>query len=426
MEMPHDQRAENAVLGCLMLDGLEALERCHRLRADMFYLTSHQTVYAVLREIAEEGRQPDPMLVAEWLAKRGALEAVGGHAFLSDLGKDLPRRFDPHAHVDRIIEKWKLRRGITICDRYTSQFQAEDGADDLLAAMQGDVFDAMQEKALHVDPLVMAFTIPTLKAFMHPDDTPAGLGFGIPQMDSITGGMRPKEVTVIGARSGVGKSSLMCQVAAIHCPQGVAMDLFSLEMPKETLLHRLWSIASNVPFSKIHHPLRCEPWERRAVQEAALRVAEWPLRIHDDAELTLGHIASLARLSARRNRMKLFAVDYAQIVNAEGKDERLRVASVSRTLTKLAKSESVHLMLLSQLRKVPAEQYSRAPHIADLRETGQLENDAHLVALLHRGWDEQTGSISHDAEVLLPKHRNGVTGTIPAKFNPANLTFGGA
>lgn len=426
MEIPHDPRAEKAVLGCLMIDGLEALERCHRLRPEMFYLSANQTLYGVLLELAEEGKQPDFMLVAEALTRKRSLDAVGGMGFLSELGSDLPRKFDPQAHVDRIIEKWKLRRGITICDRYTSQFQAEGEADELLSQMQGDVFDAMQEKAQYSDPLVLSYSVPTLDKFLNPAEVDDGLEFGIPELDRVTGGMRPTEVTVIGARSGVGKSSLMCQVAAIHCKQGVPMDIFSLEMTKETLLHRLWAIESNVPFSKIHRPQRCEPHEKEAVRQAAHRVAEWPLRIHDDAELTLSHIASLARLSARRHGMRLLAVDYAQIVNAEGKDERLRVASVSRTLTKLAKSEGVHLMLLSQLRKVPAEQYSRPPHIADLRETGQLENDAHLVALLHRGWDEAKGSISDDAEILLPKQRNGVTGTIPAKFDPRNLTFGGA
>ena len=424
MEIPHDPRAENAVLGCLMIDGLEALERCQRLRPEMFYLSSNQTLYAVLVELAEEGKQPDYMLVAEALTRKRSLDSVGGITYLMDLGKDLPRRFDPQPHVDRIIEKWKLRRGMIICERYSSQFAAEEGADELLSQMQGDVFDAMQEKAQFCDPLVLTYSIATLDKFLNPTELEEGLEFGISRMDEVTGGMRPGEVTVVGARSGVGKSSLMCQVAAIHCKRGVPIDLFSLEMTKETLLHRLWSIESGVSFTKIHRQ-SCDLSERESVKAAALRVAEWPLRIHDDAELTLSHIASLARLSARRNAMQLFVVDYAQIVNADGKDERLRVAGVSRTLTKLAKSEKVHLMLLSQLRKVPAEQYSRAPHIADLRETGQLENDAHLVALLHRGWDEDSGSISNDAEILLPKQRNGVTGTIPAKFEPRNLTFGG-
>jgi replicative DNA helicase len=391
-----------------------------RLRADMFALESHRTLYGAITEMLEEGGTPDYISIAERLGTR--LSSVGGLAYISDLGGDLPRRFDPTSHVETIIEKWKLRTRMQICERYSSQFSDEEPSSETLSRMQSEVFDAMQEMTTYDDPHVSAYTVPELEAAMDYESSPMGLSFANRSTDEFTMGMQAGEVTVVGARSGVGKSSLMCQAAAKNAKAGYPVDLFSLEMKRRTVLWRLWAIEAKLPFRSIQRKL-LNVSERRNLREAAYRVAEWPLRIHDDSELTLGQIVAQARLSARRNGMKLMVVDYAQIVNAEGRDERIKVANISRTLTKLAKSENVHLMLLSQLRKVPAEMYSKPPHIGDLRETGQLENDAHTVILLHRGWNEDESRIAFDAEIIVPKQRNGATGVLSAQFNPQSLTF---
>lgn len=422
ISLPHSPEAEKAVLGCLMTDGITAMEKCHRLREDMLSLDSNRRIFRVLVKLIEAGTSVDYIHVAEALRKNNTLDSIGGFGYLMDLGTDLPRHFDPTRHVETIIEKWKLRCGLLICDRYSSQFADEAPSDETLSLMQSDVFDAMQEMTDRDDPHVSAYTMPELNDAMDYEISPMGLPYGHQALDEFTLGMQPGEVTVLGARSSVGKSSLMCQAASVTAKAGGAVDLFSLEMKRKLILRKLWSIESGLPFNKIHRKL-LTTYERHLVRQAALRVAEWPLRIYDDGELTLGQIAALARLSARRNGMKLFAVDYAQIVNADGKDERTKVSGVSRTLTKLAKAENVHLMLLSQLRKIPAEQYGKPPHIGDLRETGQLENDAHTVILAHRGWDEESSHISFDAELIVPKQRNGATGAIKATFNRETLIF---
>lgn len=420
--LPQSPQAEKSVLGCLLLDGITALERCHRLREEMLTLDSNRRIFRVLTRMISNGASVDYLGVSEELRKSRDLDAVGGLSYLMDLGSDIPRNFDPAAHVETIIEKWKLRCGLSICERYSSQFSDESPSDETLSLMQSDVFDAMQEMTDRDDPHVSAYTVKELNEALDYSVSPMGLEYGHKELDEFTLGMQDGEVTVVGARSGVGKTSGMCQATAVNCRKGKSVDLFSLEMKRKMILRRLWAIESGISFNKIHRKLLSEA-EKKIVRAAALRVADWPLRIHDDGELTLGQIAGLARLSARRHNMKLFAVDYAQIVNAEGKDERTKVSSVSRTLTKLAKTENVHLMLLSQLKKVPVEHYSKPPHVGDLRETGQLENDAHTILLLHRGWDEEASKISFDAEIIVPKARNGGTGAIRASYSPDNLTF---
>jgi replicative DNA helicase len=250
-----------------------------------------------------------------------------------------------------------------------------------------------------------------------------GLSYGIPALDAFTEGMKGGEVTVVGARSGVGKSVEMLQAARANCREGIPVHIFSLEMTRKQCLNILWAMESGVPFKKIRKPSRAMEDEVDAVKSAALRVAEWPLRIHDKTDMDLSQIAALARLSIRHNGTRIICVDYAQNVEAEGKDERAKVSKVSRTLTKLAKDEGNHLMLLSQLRKVPAEMYSKPPTVADLRETGQLENDAHIVLLFHRAWDEERARIADAAEILIPKQRSGDTGVIQANFNRHTMMF---
>jgi replicative DNA helicase len=420
--LPHSPRAEKAVLGCLVLDGIAALEKCTRLREDMFALDSHRRIYRVVSKLLEDGVNADYIAVGNEIRKNGDMERVGGVAYLMELTEGLPRNFNPAHHVETIIEKWKLRQGMRICDRYASQFAAEEPSDATLSLMQSEVFDAMQEMAEREDPLVAAYTVKELDDTLDYTKTAMGMSYGHAGLNSFTLGMQEGEVTVVGARSGVGKSSLMIQAAHENAREGMPVDLYSLEMKRKLVLWRLWALESGLPFNAIKRKLLNDS-ERRLLREAAYRVAEMPIRIYDDSEMTLGQIAAMARLSARRNGMKFFAVDYAQIVNAEGRDEKTKVSSVSRTLTKLAKSENVHLMLLSQLRKVPSEMYNKAPHIGDLRETGQLENDCHTCVLLHRGWDEDASRIALDGELIIPKQRNGATGALQAKFNPNSLIF---
>lgn len=420
--LPHSPEAEKAILGCLAIDGITAMERCSRLREEMFALDSHRRLFRVITQLIESGREADSIAIRESLQRTGELDSVGGFGYIIDLTDGLPRKFNPSEHVETLIEKWKLRTGMRICERYSAQFSDESPSDATLSLMQAEVFDAMQEMTERDDPHVAAYTVAELDETLNYEHAPMGLSYGHDGLDQFTMGAQDGEVTVVGARSGVGKSSLMCQAAHSNASQGIGVDLFSLEMKRKVVLWRIWAIEAGVKFNSIRRKLLNDS-ERRALREAAYRVAEWPLRIYDDGELTLGQIAALARLSARRNAMKLFVVDYAQIVNADGKDERTKVSAVSRTLTKLAKSENVHLMLLSQLRKVPSEMYSKPPHIGDLRETGQLENDCHTAVLLHRGWDEDAGKISLDAELLIPKQRNGATGVLKASFNPETLAF---
>jgi replicative DNA helicase len=419
--LPIAEASERAILGLLLLDGMIAMEHCQRLRPEMFSLDSHRRIYRTLSVMIADGISPDYMLVRNELEKRRELDTIGGPGYLASLTEDCLRSQIVH-HVDVVIEKWKLRTGMTICDRYQSQFAEQEDADTTLAAMQAEVFDAMHEMVAQDDPLVCAYTVRELEEVMDYEKSAMGDSYGHAQLDEFTFGRQPGEIAVVGARSGVGKTSLLLQAAAASCREGRPFDLFSLEMSRPKILRRLWALESGVSFQKIDRKW-LNAMEQMCVRAAALRVGEWPLRIYDDAGMSLNQIAATIRLDVRRNGVTGFGLDYVQICDADGKDSYTRCSNVSRTLTKLAKQEGVHGTLLSQLKKVPQESYGKPPHIGDLRETGQLENDCHIAILLHRGWDEAASAISYDAEIIVPKQRSGSTGAIQARFNPKTLSF---
>jgi replicative DNA helicase len=426
----HARESERAVLGSLLMDGMQAMEHCIRVHEEMFYISGHRTLFREIVHLYNSGRDWNLVSLTEFLKERRTFEGITGNvgsAYLGDLMDAVPyQRWNPGEHVERLIEAWKRRRGADICERYGKELQAGESAEECLSRLQTAVFDVIAEGQEQEDPLVMYHATDELDLFLAGVDKPEasmGLSYGNAKLDAHTFGMQPGEVTVVGARSGVGKSSLMCQSIAANCKSGVPVDCYSLEMARGRVLRRLFAIDSAVEYRKVHRPFLSNLAEQQAVREAAFRVAEWPLRIYEEAGMKIDEIVARARMSVRRYGTKLICVDYAQIVEGEGKDDRTRVSAVSQKLRKLAKEEGCHVMLLSQLRKVPHEQYNHAPTAQDLRETGQIENDAHAIVLLHRPWDDQRKQISHDAEIIVPKCRDGQTGAHQSRFEPRSLTF---
>jgi replicative DNA helicase len=245
----------------------------------------------------------------------------------------------------------------------------------------------------------------------------------VASIDAITRGFQDGEITQFGARSGVGKSAFMIQAAIENCRQGTPVLLFSLEMTREQILRRMVAAVSGVPFPKVRDGKWASAQELQAINEAAATVTEWPLHVVDASDIRIEKLIATARLKIRRLGVKLVGVDYAQIVSADGRDERLRVAAVSRGLTRLAKDEGVPVLVLSQLSRAEKGNVNRRPTMSDLRESSQLENDAHCIILLHRTWDEEEGRLSSDGELIIAKQRSGETGIFPVTFERRSLTF---
>jgi replicative DNA helicase len=420
---PYAEHAEKTVLGCIMRNGIPAMHQCLRLRPEHFYLPTHQDIFRSCQQILAQQNDIDVGLVSSQL---GYQLGTQEWCYADALTDGMYRGFNPSPHVDAILEAWKRRQGLSLCSSYAAAFaNGDQSSSEAFAELQNKLFAAMAQSTENDDPQVSAYSDAAWDRFSEraSGEAEPGLTYGIAPLDRFTNGLQPGQVTVVGARSGVGKSCLMKQAAAANLIKGIPVSLFSLEMSRDEILAGLWSIVSGVEYRKLIRPHLCTHSERDALAGAKDLVKGWPLRIYEDGGMDLNQIVAYAQMDVRRHGTQLVAVDYAQSVVAEGKDERMRVASVSRALTRMAKSERCSLLLLSQLRKVPHESYKNPPTVADLRETGQLENDAHAVILLHRGWDDENCRVSHDASVIVGKNRHGSPGALRARFNPASLTF---
>jgi replicative DNA helicase len=420
---PYAEHEEKSVLGTIMWNGLSAMHQCLQLRPEHFYLPTHQDVFRTCQQILAKQSDIDATLVATQLG-----HSIGSEqwAYIESLTDGIYKGFDPSGRVATVLEKWKLRKGLNLCSSYAAAFATgEQNSAETLASLQTEIFAVMEQSTEGDDPQVSAYSDAAWDRFNEKarGGVGPGLSYGLGPLDSFTNGMQPGQVTVVGARSGVGKSSLMKQAAAANLMKGVPVSMFSLEMSRDEILAGLWAIQSGVEYRKVIRPYLCNHAEHTALELAKDRVKNWPLRIYEDADLNLNQIVAYAQMDVRRHGTQLVCVDYAQNVEAEGRDERTKVASVSRSLTKMAKTEKCSLLLLSQLRKVPHEAYKHPPTVADLRETGQLENDAHTVVLLHRGWDDESCRVSNEATLIVGKNRHGSPGALRARFNPSTVCF---
>jgi replicative DNA helicase len=420
---PYAEHAEKTVLGCIMRNGIPAMHQCLRLRPEHFYLPTHQDIFRSCQQIRAQQNDIDVGLVSSQL---GYQLGTQEWCYADALTDGMYRGFNPSPHIEAILEAWRRRQGLSLCNSYAAAFaNGDQSSSEAFAELQNKLFAAMAQSIENDDPQVSAYSDAVWERFNEraSGEVQSGLSYGLAPLDSFTNGMQPGQVTVVGARSGVGKSSLMKQAAAVNLIRGVPVSMFSLEMSRDEILAGLWSIVSGVEYRKLIRPHLCTHAERTALEAAKETVKQWPLRIYEDSDLHLNQIVAYAQMDVRRYGTQLVCVDYAQNVEAEGKDERTKVASVSRSLTKMAKTERCSLLLLSQLRKVPHEAYKNPPIVADLRETGQLENDAHTVVLLHRGWDDENCRVSHDATLIIGKNRHGSPGALRARFNPASVCF---
>lgn len=416
--------AERAILGTILLANEQFDIAAEQLTANDFALDSHQRIFANIGWMIRDGQSCDTITLAAQLGAE--LPAVGGQVYVSSL-PDGQIRCGIETHIRIVREKSQLRTAQRIGEALT------DGAADpssspqeLIADIEARLMQLRAGVSRPEDSLIAAKVVPLMDR-LHRErnrgDELLGLPSGIESLDLATRGFQAGEITMLGARSGVGKSSAMVQAAIANCRQGTPVLLFSLEMSTEELLRRIWSVVSGVPFPRVRDPKWATDEDMALLRNAASKVADWPLRVIDTSGLSIEKLTAIARLAIRRDGVKLVCCDYLQLVQASGRDERLRVSAVSRGLTRLAKDEGIPVLALSQLARADRSNTNRRPGMGDLRESSQIENDAHVVALLHRTWDGEAEHLSDEAELILAKQRSGETGAFPLRFDRRTLTF---
>lgn len=427
--LPHSSDAERAVLGSVMLNPALAAQAGLLLAPADFYLRAHQFVFRALLELAERGAEIDPLLLAEELRREGVLEQAGGMAFVSELTYGLPLSANIASYAHLIREHALSRQLIRVSNKIMTDALEGDEEARVTLAHAEEMLTTLS--AAHADldvcrPLSIAERrdAQARRHELHFRGVSDAVATGFHELDArlTGGGLRPKQFVILAARPSVGKSSLALDIAANVAASDKSVLLFSLEMGAEQLIERLEAYTANIERWKIRPGIYESDYRR--LTTALDEVSRLPVWV-DDTSRTVSAIRRHARELSRRpeTRPALIVVDYLQLVDSEQRrgSRNDDVGAVSRALKGLAMELEVPVLALSQLSR-DCEKQGREPELSDLRDSGELEQDADTVLFLFGNKPEE-GATFYERTLKCAKQREGGLFRVDLLFNGSLVTF---
>jgi replicative DNA helicase len=436
---PQARELEEAVLGALMLEKDAYSVISEILKPECFYDRVHEMIYAAIVDLAIAQRPVDMLTVTEQLKKRGELDVVGGPFYISQLTGKVASSAHIEYHARIIAQKYLARELIS----FTAQVQGKAfdetiDVDDLMQEAEGKLFEISQRNVkkdvTQINPIIKD-AIEHLKKAAAQKEGLSGLHSGYSGLDKITSGWQNSDLIIIAARPAMGKTAFVLSMAknmAMH--HNIPVALFSLEMSNVQLVNRLIVNVTEITGEKIKSG-RLENYEWEQLDFKLKDLYDAPIYIDDTPSLSIFELRTKARRLVREHGIKCIIIDYLQLMNASGMNFGSReqeVSTISRSLKGLAKELNIPIIALSQLnRGVEGRQglEGKRPQLADLRESGAIEQDADMVCFIHRPEyyklteDERGNSLIGIAEIIIAKHRNGATGDVRLRFKSEYAKF---
>jgi replicative DNA helicase len=434
--LPSNLDAERTILGAILLDNQSLSEAEEKLTADDFSLDSHRRIYQRMTELGGEGRAVDLVTLANELARNKEVESVGGVAYLASLTEGLPRRPIIDEYIRIVKDKSLLRQLMLICSAAIARAadQSETALDVLNAAESQLLVVGEKSITKGLMPLadIVAGSFGSIDNLYSQAREVTGLATHFIEFDKMTSGLQKGELIIIAARPSMGKTAWAINIAQNAAVQGNAVvAVFSLEMSKEALLRRMLASQAWVDQRKLQTGFLGRDDQdklRRALED----LVESKVFIDDTPGISLAEMRAKTRRLKQANggQLDLVVVDYLQLMTASlpsqgGKRHENRtqeVSAISRGLKALAKEMEVPVIALSQLsRNSERRGDDKKPLLSDLRESGSIEQDADVVAFIHRESyynrdKEENPEDKNKAEIIIAKQRNGPTGSIDLAF----------
>jgi replicative DNA helicase len=437
--LPNSAEAERAILGGVVLDNGLISQAIELLRPEDFYVPSHRRIFNAMIALFERGAEINPILIGEELKKENALESVGGISFITNLTYGLPHSTNI-AHYAKVVRgKSMLRQLIKASNKITQEaLEQEDEPEIILDHAEQAIFQLADERIrqgfVHVKPVAEQL----LEKIQEMEGRAAvltGLTTGFADLDKMTSGLQRQDLIIVAARPSMGKTSfalMLAENAAIHA--GAVVGIFSLEMSKEALVMRLLCSQGNIDAQRFRNGFLSRP-EWAQIAKSLGTLADSKIFLDDTAGISVLEMrAKSRRLAAEQKKLDLIIVDYLQLMTGSAKrfeSRQQEVSQISRELKALAKEMNVPVVALSQLSRAPESRSDHRPQLADLRESGALEQDADVVAFIYREEQyktpEEKNNLPEDqknvAELIVAKQRNGPTGTVDLRFTPSSMRF---
>ena len=422
---PQNIEAEQSVLGAIILDNEALPKAIEALSPDDFYKEAHRRLYKSIIALFERNEPIDIVTLTDYLRKSDEIEAVGGISYLSYLANSIPTSANIRYHAKIVSEKSMLRALIRTATQITSEiYENSRDVDEVIDYAQKMIFDITDKRTkISFSPLkdVIKDTFKMIEHLYDKKEAITGVPSGFKDIDELTSGFQSGDLIIVGGRPGMGKTAFALNVAGyVAANMRETVAVFSLEMPKEQLALRMICAESGVNSSSVRKGfIGKQDWIK--LTNAAGRLADAPIFIDDSSMLTVLEIRAKARrLKMEYGMLSLIVVDYLQLMRSMGKFERREqeISDISRSLKALAKELKVPVIALSQLNRAVEQRGEKRPTLADLRESGALEQDADVIIFLYRDefYNKNNPSNKGKAELIVAKQRNGPTGIV-------NLTY---
>lgn len=427
--VPHDVEAEEAVLGSLLIDPDALYRVASFLRPDDFYIQKNGWIYEAILALHERREPVDLITLRDELEARGLLEEVGGVAYIARLMDAVPTAIHVEAY-GRIVEEAAIRRRMISAASDIAQLAYQEAQDigEVLDRAEQTLFAISQRRITRdlvpIQEIVRQYYDRIEYLYDHRGE-PLGVPTGFIDLDRLLGGLQKSDLIIVAARPGVGKTSLCLSIARNAARMGKHVAIFSLEMSAEQVVQRLVSAETGIDAQRLRlGQLREEEWP--LFVQATGVLSELPIFIDDTPAISALQLRTKARRIHAEHGLDLVVVDYLQLMTSDVRAENRvqEVSYISRMLKSLARELDVPVLAVSQLSRAVEQRTDKRPVLADLRESGSLEQDADVVMFIYREemYKPETDK-QHIADIIVAKHRNGPTGVVQLFFRQQLAQF---
>jgi len=428
---PQSIEAEESLFSAILIDNDALLEVIEVLSPNDFYKIAHQKIYSSILDLFNKNEPVDLVTLANALKEQGRIEEVGGAAYLARF-LDIPLATNATHYARLVYEKACLRRLIEKATAIVNKcFEDSGNLDEILDYAQSSIFEISEKKikqAFYPLKDIIDDNFDALEERQGKKSLVTGVESGFTDFDALTSGFQDSDLIIIAARPGMGKTAFALNIARnAAVKSNVTVALFSLEMSKEQLSLRMLCSEAKVDSSRLRGGfLSDSDWVN--LTDAAATLSQAPIFIDDSPSISSMEIRAKARRLKMNKGLGLVIIDYLQLMKSSFSAERrdLEIAEMSRSLKALAKELKIPVIALSQLNRKLEDRTDKRPQLADLRESGALEQDADVVAFIYR--DEiynknEDNPKKNTAEILLRKQRNGPTGEVTLTFLSSYTCF---
>lgn len=428
---PHSIDAERAVLGALMIDARAVDDVAQVLTPEEFYAPAHQRLYEVILELNRLNRPIDVVLLNEELEGRGFLEEVGGTAALADLCEVVPTAANAEYYAKIVRDRAIQRRLIEVTATVQKDaFETGGGVDELLDRAEAQMFEVTQRRIRNEATVVGDVVQEAYDQLIARENGQqvSGLQSYFADLDELTSGFLPGEMTIVAARPSMGKTTFALNILRNVVYHGGAACFFSIEMPKLQVTSNILCGIARLDGHRLRGGILSKE-EKRSFLSACEILQNAQLFIDDSPNLSTMELRAKARRLRAQHNIEVIAIDYLQLMTGSSRAAResrqIEVTEISRQVKALARELEIPIICLAQLSRKVEDRKDKKPMMSDLRESGSIEQDADKIILLHRPeyYERDKEELKGKASIIVAKNRNGPTGEVEMYFHKSQMRF---